>query len=356
MAVRQARYIKEIEDYRVLSRENFEYYPHFHVQIEIMYLERGREEVIIDGSHFRMEEGDVCISFPNQVHEYRLLEENMAYLLIMPVEDVAEYRRELTECVPINPIVRADMLPGYFSYLWRDYFDKHRKGMDIRESKAVGRMLFSILFSRLALKDGRNMANMSEIQVVLDFIAKHYTEDISIDRMAKKTGISVSSLTRIFSKKMNTTFTVYVNALRILRAQKCLRKTERAMEEVAVECGFGSKRNFSVFLKRSAAVLRESTGRIMKKQKFRIPGKKLLAAGLLLAFIGGIGKAGAREFYVWAEDLQEKKGEEAGTQDGKTEEGRLKQIIESPVTWIIAVLAAGIFAGAVWLLCHHRRN
>ena len=118
MVVRQARYIKEIEDYRVLSRENFEYYPHFHVQIEIMYLERGREEVIIDGSHFRMEEGDVCISFPNQVHEYRLLEENMACLLIMPIEDVEEYRQELTEYVPENPVVRKDGLPGYFSQLW----------------------------------------------------------------------------------------------------------------------------------------------------------------------------------------------------------------------------------------------
>lgn len=244
MAVRQARYIKEIEDYRVLSRENFEYYPHFHVQIEIMYLERGREEVIIDGSHFRMEEGDVCISFPNQVHEYRLLEENMACLLIMPIEDVEEYRQELTEYVPENPVVRKDGLPGYFSQLWQDFYNRHTNGMDIRESKAVGRMLFSILFSQLTLKKGRNMADMSEIQVVLDYIAKHYTENISIDGMAKKTGISVSSLTRIFSKKMHTTFTAYVNALRILRAQKCLRKTDKAMEAVAVECGFGSKRNF----------------------------------------------------------------------------------------------------------------
>lgn len=244
MAVRQARYIKEIEDYRVLSKENFEYYPHFHVQIEIMYLERGKEEVLIDGSRFLMEEGDVCVSFPNQVHEYRLLEENMAYVLIMPIEDVDEYRQELTECIPENPVVKKSSLPEYFSRLWLDFFNRHKKGMDIRESKAVSRTLFSMLFSRLTLRDGRNMADMSEIQVVLDYIAKHYTEDISIDGMAKKTGISVSSLTRIFSKKMHTTFTAYVNALRILRAQKCLRKTAKGMEEVAVECGFGSKRNF----------------------------------------------------------------------------------------------------------------
>ena len=116
--------------------------------------------------------------------------------------------------------------------------------MDIRENKAIGRMLFSVLFSQLTLKNGRNMADMSEIQVVLDYIAKHYTKDISMDGMARRTGISVSSLTRIFSKKMHTTFTAYVNNLRILRAQKYLRKTDMGMEEVAVECGFGSKRNF----------------------------------------------------------------------------------------------------------------
>lgn len=118
----QARYIKEIEEYRVLSKENFEYYPHFHVQMEILFLERGREEVVIDGRLFQMEGGDVCISFPNQVHDYRLVEENMAYLLILPIEDVEEYRRELTECIPVNPVIKKDRLPEYFSALWLDFF------------------------------------------------------------------------------------------------------------------------------------------------------------------------------------------------------------------------------------------
>lgn len=240
----QARYIKEIEEYRVLSKENFEYYPHFHVQMEILYLERGKEEVVIDGRLFQMEGGDVCISFPNQVHDYRLIEENMAYLLIMPIEDVEEYRRELTESIPVDPIIRKEKLPEYFSALWLDFFHNYTKGVDIRESKAVGRMLFSMLFSRLEMKAGRNMSDMSEIQLVLDYIAKHYTEDISMDGMAKMTGISVSALTRIFSKKMHTTCTSYVNALRVMRAQKQLRKTDKGMEEIAAECGFGSKRNF----------------------------------------------------------------------------------------------------------------
>lgn len=168
----------------------------------------------------------------------------MAYLLIMPIEDVEEYRHELTECIPVNPIIKKDRLPEFFSALWLDFFHNYEKGADIRESKAVGRMLFSILFSRLEMQTGRDRADMSEIQLVLDYIAKRYTKDISLEEMAKMTGISVSSITRIFSKKMHTTFTSYVNALRVMRAQKQLRKTKKGMEEIAAECGFGSKRNF----------------------------------------------------------------------------------------------------------------
>lgn len=59
----QARYIKEIEEYRVLSKENFEYYPHFHVQMEILFLERGKEEVVIDGRLFQMEGATFALVF-----------------------------------------------------------------------------------------------------------------------------------------------------------------------------------------------------------------------------------------------------------------------------------------------------
>lgn len=240
----QASYRKEVENYRVLKRKNFKFYPHFHRQMEMLYLESGRKEVVIDGEVFQIEAGDVCISFPNQMHEYRFLEESRCYLLLMSIEDLDEYRQELTECLPANPIVKKTELPEYFPALWHELYDNYVETEDIRRSKAIGRMLFSIVFSGLEMKSGRSLTNMSGIQDVLEYIAKHYTEEISIEQVAKMTGFSVSSLSRIFSKKMHTTFTAYVNMLRVLKAQKRLRKTDKGIDEIAAECGFKSRRTF----------------------------------------------------------------------------------------------------------------
>lgn len=63
----------------------------------------------------------------------------------------------------------------------------------------------------------------------------------------------------------------------------------------------------------------------MKKQKFRVLGKRLLTAVLLLAFIGGIGGAGARGRYVRAEAGQEASQDKKGEEEKKN--GKDKQKI-----------------------------
>ncbi|MEN2674661.1 AraC family transcriptional regulator [Herbaspirillum huttiense] len=80
-------------------------------------------------------------------------------------------------------------------------------------------------------------ASAARLASVKDYIRAYYASDISVSDLAAVAGLSRVHLTRAFSSAYHMPPHVYLNAVRIARAQQQIGQG-RALAEVALDCGF----------------------------------------------------------------------------------------------------------------------
>jgi AraC-like DNA-binding protein len=80
---------------------------------------------------------------------------------------------------------------------------------------------------------------------VYTFIRENYFKPISLEDVAKIAKMSPFSFSRYFKKNCGACFVEYLNRVRTNKACYLLRETEYQVQDIALECGFGSISNFN---------------------------------------------------------------------------------------------------------------
>ncbi len=87
--------------------------------------------------------------------------------------------------------------------------------------------------------------NINALQSVLIYCGEHYTEDITLEKIAENTHMSKYYISHLFSKEIGMSFTEYISTLRIRDAESMLKKGDLSITEVAFSVGFNSLRSFN---------------------------------------------------------------------------------------------------------------
>ena len=80
---------------------------------------------------------------------------------------------------------------------------------------------------------------------VLDFIAAHFADEISLDDLAREACLSPFHFSRLFQQATGRSPHRYLIEYRIAEAQKRLARGKVSMAEIAFDMGFGSQANFA---------------------------------------------------------------------------------------------------------------
>jgi len=92
------------------------------------------------------------------------------------------------------------------------------------------------------------------------WIVENLSTPLSVDQLASKLGMSVRNFSRTFAREFGSTPAKFVAGLRVETAKRLLEDSHKTMEQVAVECGFGSvdsmQRNFREQTDRSPRAFR----------------------------------------------------------------------------------------------------
>ena len=99
-------------------------------------------------------------------------------------------------------------------------------------------------FTHISLQSKEISEDLELEQKLLIYLDSHYTEDLSLELLAKEFGVSRFVLSRLFTDKLQTTFPNYVNSKRLELAKELLTTTNLSVTEIALEAGFGSSRSF----------------------------------------------------------------------------------------------------------------
>ena len=225
---------------------NLSYKLHFHHQIELIYMFKGKGIAVIDGKEYILHSGDVLTAFPNQLHEYRIGKNEEYLITIFKPEILPEYKDIFYNMLPESPVYKTNNADELLYNIARNMPIDLNNQSSQKEQLYRGLLLsfFARLFSKINLVKAKS-ADLSVIKSILLFINENYKSDITLESVASSLHISKFYISHLLNDKLNVSFSAYVNSLRIADATLLLDSGKYDISEIAEKCGFNTLRTFN---------------------------------------------------------------------------------------------------------------
>ncbi len=237
--------------------------PHMHEAIEIIYVTDGTVEVGVGQELYHMGKGDFAIVFPNVIHHYQVFDsgKNKAiYLFIEPSLSISFYEK-LQKYSPEYPIIDKDNLHA-------DVVNAIKALVNLKDCnnmliQAYVQVILAHVFSKMQMVEKDTIGGDDLIYKAVEYVAKHFNEEISLDKMAYDLCLSKYVLSRLFAKTFHCNFNKYVNDVRLNYVAALLESTHDSITNIGLDAGFESQRTFNrVFKERYKMTPREYRNKI----------------------------------------------------------------------------------------------
>lgn len=242
--------------------------PHLHEAMEIVYVTDGTVELGVGQELYHMNTGDFAIVFPNVIHHYQVFGNGLnkaMYLFAEPMLFPA-YAEGLQKYSPEFPIISKENVH-------LDIVNAMKSLADLKEYnnmlvQAYVQIILVHVFSEMKMVTKDSIGENNLIYNAVEYVAKNFREEISLDKMASDLGVSKYVLSRMFSKTFHCNFTKYVNGIRLNYASSILEYTQEPITNICLDCGFESQRTFNrVFKERYKMTPREYRNRSNKYKR-----------------------------------------------------------------------------------------
>lgn len=220
--------------------------PHLHYHIEILYIKKGKTVAYADSQRFDVSEGDIFVSFSNQVHRFANYDPEQYVLLIVTPDFSNELSGLLTESLPESNLLKnADRFPTLVSLLYRidDEINHPRENGNLVIRGALT-SFFADLLRHMPLTRTRSSETRT-LRTVVDFCSKNYNTPLSLLTLEKELHISKYYISHLFGDRLGISFSDYINSIRVSHACRCLLQTDMSITEIADFVGFNTSRTFN---------------------------------------------------------------------------------------------------------------
>lgn len=233
---------------------------HHHDFYEVYFFLGGAVQYWVDGKTFRLEPGDLLLINPMELHRPIVAPDSKTYERIVLwinkeyLEKLSQNSIDLTRCFDttlpthtnlIHPkTVQRTALTTRLTELVQESY-----GNDLgSELYAHGLFLqFMVEVNRLALSAKKPGASKEEastlVSQVLSYINEHFSEELSLENIARKFYISKYHLSHAFSSEVGVSIYRYIILKRLTSACQMLLDGKSA-KEVCVGCGFSDYTSF----------------------------------------------------------------------------------------------------------------
>ena len=218
--------------------------PHLHETPEFIYITDGTLELGIDEHFFHMEKGDFAIVFPNIIHHYQLFSPctNSALYIYPVLSATGRFCSDLQKYRPINPVIKKTKihLDVTNAILNLNEEEKHDPVIE----QAYIQLILARCMPLYELKE-RHAKEGDIIYQTVSYIAAHFKENLSLEKLAKSLGVNKFTLSRIFSSVFHTNFNQYLNEQRLNYVCPMLEYSAVPIRDICLGAGFQSQRTFN---------------------------------------------------------------------------------------------------------------
>lgn len=199
---------------------------HWQKELEMIYFLNGNANIILDGNSISLVQGDFIVIDSNHVFELQC-KENFMQIRVHVDKEFLAMRAGHTEphmYLCVREILEKDQLGPYLEIcdLFKELvplYVNEPTGYRLKTESIVLEILYCLVqhfsiptspWEQVGLEP-----EQSRIQKILSYIEEHYTESISLEKIATEFGLSREYFSRLFHKTLGITFSQHVNRVRI---------------------------------------------------------------------------------------------------------------------------------------------
>ncbi len=244
-----------------LEMESLDPHWHYHPEIEISYIERGRGLRFVGDHIGTFEPGDLTLNGVNLPHD-RVTEKEepdltkVAYVL----QFGADLLKDFPECAHLHNLF-DEARQGILFHNASTHLIELIKGMEYQNHFQRLLSLLQVLNALYEHEDREILSTISyhqssvsdhqhRVERVTTHVVNNFDKSIGLSDVAGMIGMTVPSFCRWFKQSVGKSFVTYVNTVRIERACQFLWQTDWPIAQVAFSTGFESLSNFNRFFKR----------------------------------------------------------------------------------------------------------
>ena len=229
-----------------------------HNSLEITYVLKGEYEVITENFSQRIKEHEVIIIAPNDIHIIRQhsKEENVILTIhidfsLFPQAMVGEIEHSYESIVCTNKKnsnllkklkLQIGKLVGFLLRGNNNLFELNTMMMELVHITS-NYMQYPI--ERLPVQSIHRENYMKAIQ----YIDKHYKEDLRLTDVANTLMFSVSYTSKLFKRYTDISFVKYVALVRIRESIESLLEGKKSIEQIAADCGMPNSKAYTTAFK-----------------------------------------------------------------------------------------------------------
>lgn len=194
---------------------------------------------------YDMNEGDFAIVFPNVIHHYQVFGERKNKVVFLHIDPavLSGYLKELQTYSPENPVLKKENVhPDAVHAI--NFLTKNPECNSIL-AQAYAQIIIAYVFTDMPMIDKKSLGSDDLIYNSVEYIAKNFRNEISLEKMALDLGVGKYVLSRMFAKTFHCNFNKYVNEVRLNYAVAALENTQDTITNICFDCGFESQRTFN---------------------------------------------------------------------------------------------------------------
>jgi AraC-like DNA-binding protein len=227
--------------------QNSQNISHWHNDCELLYVNNGNLEVMVDGNLFSLKEGDALFVESQKIHNMHATSENTITSIIIFDNSLVKKIFDLYELE--QPLLTNDYkIPAIYNELLNElitkplFYENNTKAI-------IQKLIIEILRNEKLIKRKKNKKIDEKLMFLINDINENYRY-YTFDRAASTMNMNPSYFSRFFHNIIGISFAKYLNCVKVEKAVALINDNSiYQITEIADLCGFQTIRNFNRIFK-----------------------------------------------------------------------------------------------------------
>lgn len=238
---------------RILLHSVNQVAPHWHNSLELFLALSGKANVNVDGTDLDLNEGDLLVINPNEIHSIVSTTDN----LILALQIRSSFWERVFPCLYQERILccsAQDNANKSYASIKRMMAEialiasKRGKNYAVKLQGLLYELLYELVtyHSDKTMKSAmtKTSKHMDRLESIMKYIKDHHKSPLSLEDVAKSQNLSPNYLASFMKSHMGTTFLSYLNSIRLESAKNDLISTDLFITDIALNNGFPNTKAF----------------------------------------------------------------------------------------------------------------